>query len=147
MNARTGPLVCAEAARVARNESDTLSSMVSPRDDGGPRLYVEVEHCAPARDGDSPTGVIRAYGEVDMGTVAELKDCLDPSLWDDCAGVLLDATEVRFMDSTALSTLVVADRELGEEGVRFAIATEPRSQIEGLLEITGLRKRIPASLD
>ena len=121
--------------------------MVSPRDDGGPRLYVEVERYAPARDGDSPTGVIRAYGEVDMGTVAELKDCLDPSLWDDCAGVVLDATEVRFMDSTALSTLVVADRELGEEGVRFAIATEPRSQIEGLLEITGLRKRIPASLD
>ena len=121
--------------------------MVSPRDDGGPRLYVEVERRAPARDGDSPTGVIRAYGEVDMGTVAELKDCLDPSLWDDCAGVVLDATEVRFMDSTALSTLVVADRELGEEGVRFAIATEPRSQIEGLLEITGLRKRIPASLD
>jgi len=120
--------------------------MVSRRGDDGPRLYVEVERCPPATDGDSPTGVVRAHGEVDMGTVDELRDCLDPSLWTGCAGVLLDLSEVRFMDSTGLSTLVVADREFGAEGIRFAIATELRSQIEGLLEMTGLRKRIPETL-
>jgi anti-anti-sigma factor len=121
--------------------------MVSQRGDGGPRLYVEVERCAPAMDGDSPTGVVRAHGEIDLGTVDELNDCLDSGLWSGCAGVLLDLSEVRFMDSAGLSALVVADRSLGGEGLRLAVATQPRSQVEGLLVMTGLRNRLPDSLE
>jgi anti-sigma B factor antagonist len=120
--------------------------MVSRRGDGGPRLYVEVERCEPATDGDSPTGVVRARGEVDLSTVERLADCLDPGLWSECEGLLLDLSEVNFIDSTGLSALVVADKSLGGEGLRLAIATEPRSQVEGLLELTGLRRRIPDSL-
>jgi anti-sigma B factor antagonist len=120
--------------------------MFGHRGDGDPRLYVEVERCEPATDGDSPTGVIRARGEVDLATVEQLSDCLDPGLWSGCEGVLVDLSEVTFIDSTGLSALAVADRSLGGEGLRLAIATEGRSQVEGLLELTGLRKRIPDSL-
>jgi anti-anti-sigma factor len=120
--------------------------MDRPWGQGGPRLYVEVERCPPAQDGESPTGIIRAHGEIDLGTVEELNDCLDPSLWSECSGVVLDLCDVRFMDSTGLSALVVADKSFGGEGIRLAITTEPRSQIEGLLELTGLRLRIPESL-
>ena len=120
--------------------------MVPQRGQGGPRLYVEVERCPPAQDGDSPTGIVHVHGEVDLETAHELGDTLDPSLWSECSGVLVDLTDVRFMDSTGLSVLVAADKALGGEGIRLAIATEPRSQIEGLLELTGLRLRIPSSL-
>jgi anti-anti-sigma factor len=120
--------------------------MVGRKGQGGPRLYVEVEHCPPAQDGESPTGIVRAHGEVDIETASELGDTLDPSLWAECSGVLLDLSDVRFMDSTGLSALVVADKSFGEQGIRLAIATEARSQVEGLLELTGLRLRIPESL-
>jgi anti-sigma B factor antagonist len=120
--------------------------MASRTGQGGRRLYVEIERCLPPQDGDPPTGIVRAHGEVDLETAHELGDTLDPSLWEGCSGVLVDLTDVRFMDSTGLSVLVVADKSFGEVGIRLAIATEPRSQIEGLLELTGLRLRIPDSL-
>jgi anti-anti-sigma factor len=121
--------------------------MADQRDNGGGRLYVEVERCPPANDGDSPTGAVRARGELDLDTVERFTDSLDPELWTGCEGVLVDLSQVSFMDSTGLSALVIADRALGGEGLRLAIATEPRSQVEGLLELTGLRKRIPDSLE
>lgn len=119
--------------------------MVGRHGHGRPRLYVEVER-RPATDGDFPTGIVRAHGEVDLETASELGDCLDPSLWSECSGVLVDLSDVRFMDSTGVSILVGADKSFGGEGIRLAIATEDRSQVEGLLELTGLRLRIPESL-
>jgi anti-anti-sigma factor len=120
--------------------------MASPRGDGVPKLYVEVERCEPATDGASPTGLVRARGEVDLSTVEQLTDCLDPGLWSGCEGVLIDLSEVSFIDSTGLSALVIADNSMGGQGLRVAISTAPRSKVEGLFELTGLRKRIPDSL-
>jgi anti-sigma B factor antagonist len=120
--------------------------MVGQRGQGGSRLYVEVERCPPARDGDSPTGVVRARGELDLETADDLADSLDARLWSGCEGVLVDLTEVRFMDSSGLRAIVLADRALGDEGLCLAVATEARSQVEGVLELTGLRERLPSAL-
>ena len=114
--------------------------------EGRPRLYVEVEQRAPATDGDRATGVVRARGEVDLETVDRFADILDSRLWSGCEGVLVDLSDVTFMDSTGISALVRADRALGGDGLRLAVAAQPRSQVEGLLELTGLRKRFPRSL-
>jgi anti-sigma B factor antagonist len=120
--------------------------MAGQRGQGGPRLYVEVERCPPARDGDSPTGIVRAHGELDIETAEDLADSLDPRLWSGCEGVLVDLAEVRFMDSSGLRALVQAERALGGNGLRLAVATAARSQVEGVLELTGLRARIPSAL-
>jgi anti-anti-sigma factor len=120
--------------------------MVRRSGHGGPRLYIEVERCPPPKNGAPPTGIVRAHGEVDIETAGELGDSLDPSLWSECSGVVLDLSDVRFMDSTGVSVLVGADKAFGGRGIRLAITTEARSQVEGLLELTGLRLRIPDSL-
>jgi anti-anti-sigma factor len=121
-------------------------AMATPRGEGRPRLYIEVERREPATNGDQATGVVRARGEVDLETVDRFADILDYRLWSGCEGVLVDLSDVTFMDSTGISALVRADRALGGEGLRLAVAAQPRSQVEGLLELTGLRKRFPRSL-
>jgi anti-sigma B factor antagonist len=112
------------------------------------RLYVEVEWVPPKNGGEprGRSGVIRAEGEVDLDTVARLRDSLDPNLWPECEGVLVDLRKVSFMDSTGIAALVAATRELAQAGAKLAVTAAPRSQVEGLLELTGLRERIPATL-
>jgi anti-anti-sigma factor len=110
------------------------------------RLYLEVERCEPSEDGDDATGIVRAEGELDLETAKQLEDTLDPGLWPGCDGVLVDLQKVSFIDSTGIATLVAAARALQRAGARFAIAAAPRSQVEGLLELTGLRARIPNAL-
>ena len=118
-----------------------------PRGDGAARLYIEVERCAPPDgDGESPTGLIRVEGELDLETVDQLADSLDPKLWPGCDGLLIDLSGVRFMDSSGISLLVRANRELREAGLRFAVTSSPRSQVEGVLELTGVREWLPAAL-
>ena len=109
------------------------------------RLYVEVERCEPDGEG-GPTGIVHAEGELDLETSQGLADSLEPELWADCEGVLVDLSKVSFVDSTGIATLVAAARAVEASGVRFAIAASPRSQVEGLLELTGLRERIPNEL-
>lgn len=109
------------------------------------RLYVEIERCEPSTDRPA-TGVVKARGELDLETAEKLSESLDPSLWPGCEGVMVDLQEVGFIDSTGIAALVAAARALAKAGLRIAIAAAPRSQVEGLLELTGLRERIPSAL-
>ena len=118
-----------------------------PRGDGAARLYIEVERCESTDgDGGPPTGLVHVQGELDLETVDQLADSLDPRLWPGCEGLLVDLSGVRFMDSSGISLLVRAGRELGEAGLRFAVTTSPRSQVEGVLELTGVREWLPVAL-
>ena len=117
------------------------------RDDKATRLYVEVERCEPTDgDGGPPTGIIRAQGQVDLDTVDQLVDKLDPNLWSGCSGLLLDLTEVTFIDSSGISAVVMASTRLANAGLRFAVKTGARTQVEGVLELTGIRALIPTAL-
>lgn len=114
---------------------------------GGTRLRLEIE-LIPAGGAvdEGARAVISAMGEIDLETVGQLADSLEPDLWADCDGVLVDLCDVRFMDSTGVHTILQAQHRLGASGARLAVATQPRSQVEGVLELTGVRDRLPSSL-
>lgn len=116
------------------------------RGDGAARLYIEVERCEPESDGDRATGLVRAEGEIDLDTVERLADSLDPNLWQGCEGVLVDLTAVTFLDSSGISALIRAGRDLEAAGLRLAVTTAPRTQVEGVLDLTGVRDSIPSAL-
>ncbi|TMK83434.1 MAG: STAS domain-containing protein [Actinobacteria bacterium] len=56
-------------------------------------------------DGDT---VVRAAGELDVNTAPELREQLARLIAEDARQIVIDLTEVSFVDSTALSVLVSA---------------------------------------
>ena len=100
----------------------------------------EVEQdAAGAVDGRSSRRV-RAVGELDMSSAAELTSCLDALIDDGATLVSVDASDVTFLDSTGLRVLVDASVRL--EQVGGVLVIDPMSNgVHRVLEITGLLDR------
>lgn len=75
---------------------------------GGPAFNALVE-----RRGGVP--VVRLYGEVDLGTIPRVEEAFAEAvaLKDGIPGLVLDLSEVTFMDSTGISALVGQRKGLG----------------------------------
>jgi len=97
-------------------------------DDG---LQVHLE-----RSGDMP--VVRVVGEIDLATAPQLRDQL-AELPHDSGAVIVDLSEVTFLDSTGLSVLVASWKRFSngdEKGDLRLVVNRPA--IERVLEVTGL---------
>ena len=76
--------------------------------------------------------IVSPSGEIDIATADELDDALAQN-----RDTVLDLSEVSFMDSTGLRTLVSVHNRLGEAGARFRIVV-PSGPVRRIIEITGL---------
>lgn len=86
-----------------------------------------------------PHGLVTADGELDVGTAPELRRVVNAAL-DDAGGTLIvDLTEVTFMDSTTLGVLIGAYNRLRETGGVLALVC-PDDRIRRVFRITGLDK-------
>jgi anti-anti-sigma factor len=86
---------------------------------------------------DERTDVVAARGEVDIATVPRLRELVGESLDANKQHVVLDLTEVPFIDSVAVDLLVKTNMEMRERGGRFVIVcTEPA--IRRLMTTVGL---------
>jgi anti-sigma B factor antagonist len=65
--------------------------------------------------------VITVRGELDMQTVGRLRAALAQALADDGGAVVVDLSEVEFIDSTGLAALLNALRRLTRAGRRMAL--------------------------
>ena len=83
--------------------------------------------------------IVRAEGEVDLGSAAELASALESATRADCEGIALDLTGVPFMDSSGLRTLLATS-----ERTALVLVIHPGSPVARLLELTNLEGRIPA---
>ena len=90
-------------------------------------------------------GVVRVAGELDLSTSAPLAARLRlvASEWD---GVVVDLTDVTFVDSTGLGVLVVAHDELRRKGGRLAVVCTHRLA-RRLLAVTALDTLFPVRDD
>lgn len=81
---------------------------------------------------------VRASGELDMSTAPRMAEAIsDAGRVGAVAKVVLDLSEVSFLDSSAIGAIVGSGLELKEAGGRLSIG--PRSEIVAkILEITGL---------
>lgn len=80
---------------------------------------------------------LRLSGSVDLVSRDTLLDHGRKALLDTPGGLLLNLSEVRFMDSAGIGTLISLSREAEDGGAGFAIE-EPSQRVQRLLTLTGL---------
>ena len=86
---------------------------------------------------DGTRYVVSLAGEIDMYTAPDVRRELGAAIATGVRHVIVDLTETRFIDSTMLGVLIVAQKRLREKGGSLTIASSDRNPIK-VFEITGL---------
>ena len=94
------------------------------------------------RDGVGQRRIVAARGEVDLATVSDLQWRLHDAASPGDADVVVDLTEVTFLDSTGLAAFVSTHKRLAAAG-RTLILRNPRANVRRVLEITLLDTVMP----
>ena len=95
------------------------------------RLLAMQEH-------DPDAVVLSVHGDLDLLTAPLLREAMLPVLARQRGLVVVDLSEVPFMDSSGVHVLVEALQRLGSQNRRLAIACRESGQIHGLLAVVGL---------
>ena len=86
--------------------------------------------------------IIELVGEADATSSDALREALDAEVSKRPRTVILDLSELRFMDSTALHVVLRANRELDRHGCVLALAA-PREPVAKVLKLTATDRLIP----
>jgi anti-anti-sigma factor len=86
--------------------------------------------------GDGPDLVFRLDGELDIASAGTLRACLD-SIDAGCRRVILDLSELRYMDSSGIGVLVEAYQKL-QPDLRGLVLRSPQRTVQRVLELSGL---------
>jgi anti-sigma B factor antagonist len=81
--------------------------------------------------------VVSIKGEIDVYSAPQLKDALTELLGAGSSAVVVDLTDVGFLDSTGLGALVAARTSATDADIRLPIVSD-RDRILKLFRITGL---------
>lgn len=84
--------------------------------------------------------VIAPSGDIDLGSVAGFQEWLDDAIDGSDEGVIIDLTEVSFIDSTGLRVLVDLNRRLSSEERELAVVAPRGTTAAEVLTLTGLRR-------
>jgi anti-anti-sigma factor len=86
--------------------------------------------------------VVKAEGEIDLSNHEELGSALSSPPCSDSAGILLDLTQVEFVDSSALKVMLTSAQAFGD---RFATILTAGSAVDTLFEMVDVRERLNVS--
>ena len=86
--------------------------------------------------------IVRLSGEIDIGTTASLRHVVQELLETDAESVVLDLSDVRFMDSSGVGVLVAAHRRAKARGVALTLR-HPSTIVANVLKLTGVDQLIP----
>ena len=85
-----------------------------------------------------PAGlVLIGSGELDIATVSTLRECLDAAIDAGTRHLVIDLSDVRFLDSVALAVIVNAKRRLAAEG-KLVVVVDRSSYVMLVFECSGL---------
>jgi anti-anti-sigma factor len=84
--------------------------------------------------------VIRLGGELDLYNADEVRAALTQAIDEKPGRVVVDMSEVEFVDSTALGVLIEARSKLGADGLRLAA---PQLETRRTLQVSGLDRHLP----
>ena len=90
---------------------------------------------------DRIAGRIALEGELDISTVPELEEAVAAARAEGASEVIIDMSDLEFMDSTGLRFLVQSDERAREEGWRLALVRGP-DPVQRVLEITRMAGRL-----
>ena len=88
--------------------------------------------------GDQQAAVLNVCGEIDLESAPLLRELLQPALEHGSGPLVIDLSEVTFMDSTGVHVLIDTHRRLGPQNRRLAIACREHGQVHRLLALVGL---------
>jgi anti-sigma B factor antagonist len=86
---------------------------------------------------DGRKAEVGVAGELDLGSVPELRACLLGLIADGCDDLVVSLDGVEFCDSSALGVFVGCHRRLGATGGRFELCRPPPA-IRHLFSVSGL---------
>ena len=88
--------------------------------------------------GDST--VVRLGGELDLYNADDIRGALDAAIGSKPRRLVVDLSDVDFLDSTALGVLIEARAKLGAD--RLALAS-PQHEVRRTLQVSGLDRQLP----
>jgi anti-sigma B factor antagonist len=91
-----------------------------------------------AHDHDQHAAVLSVHGEIDLGTAPVLREALSWVLEQRTGPVVVDLSEVSFMDSTGVHVLLDTLELLRLENRRLAIVCREGGQVHRVLALLGL---------
>lgn len=99
-------------------------------------LSIKVNNDVTAATGAATTTVL-VSGEVDVSNAGQLRDVLTERLSAGVSELVVDLSEVPYIDSTGIGVLVGAAHHASEAGARFEVARPQRnvSRVLGLLGV------------
>jgi anti-anti-sigma factor len=86
------------------------------------------------------SSVLRLAGELDLYNADEIRSGLEEAVACSRGRVVVDLSEVEFLDSTALGVLIEARSKLGPNGLVLA---SPQHEIRRTLQVSGLDRQLP----
>lgn len=87
---------------------------------------------------------VRVAGDIDLATTPELRAFLLGAALPDTTDVIVDLTDVTFLDSSGIGVLILAAREAAEAGASFRLLCPPDNTAVGkVLEILQVSTMIP----
>jgi stage II sporulation protein AA (anti-sigma F factor antagonist) len=81
--------------------------------------------------------VVAIVGEIDMANAPEVSQAIDLG-HDDATRVVIDLSEVTFLDSSALNAFVQSQQDLAQLDVAFRIVSPADHAVRNVFEITRL---------
>lgn len=93
------------------------------------------------------TSTVAFAGDLDLPMVEAFRAAASPERLSDAGAVILDLTEVRFIDSSGVHALFTTWTALRSSGRRSAVVISPRSNVERVLSMTGLLDEIAPAPD
>ena len=88
-------------------------------------------------DDSSGTTVVRLHGDLDMASAPGLTRALSSALDAGPPALVVDLSELDFVDSTGIRVLITACRRAGNEGCSFVVRG-PRRPVLKALRLTGV---------
>jgi anti-sigma B factor antagonist len=82
------------------------------------------------------TAHLELHGELDIGTAPELDRAVDEALEDGCREVILDLGPTTLLDSSGLSALIRAAREVDARQASMAVVSPPGSEARVVIEMS-----------
>ena len=86
--------------------------------------------------------LVAIAGELDLATVAKVREAFASETVQQADAVVVDLTELSFMDSTGLSALLNLETDLDARRRRLAIAC-PEGAARLVLDVAGVAERLP----
>jgi anti-anti-sigma factor len=90
--------------------------------------------------GDSAT--LRLFGELDMATMPELEDVLAAMLSRGVRRLIVDLSQLGFIDSSGLRLLIALADRAGAEGWTLGLV-RPAEHVRTVFEVTGADEKLP----